>query len=262
MRFALVDGERREAETGLRGECPGCGNSMIGNHGEIKVPYWRHESRRHCDQWWESETEWHRAWKNEFRDEWQEIRHTAPDGQVHIADVRTPAGWVLEFQHSAIDPAEREAREQFYSSLIWVIDGKRRKRDQRHFLGEVSGPASTGSSMTIESPGKSGLLREWIGSPAHVFFDFGDGSDLWWLWPGSGETGGFVYTVRRAQFIRSLARVDRYGPSKFDELVQHMKAKVAYASRPTPAPPHPPDPQQPPPRSPIVRRPVRRQFRF
>jgi hypothetical protein len=34
----------------------------------------------------------------------------AGDGEWHIADVRTPSGLVLEFQHSAIKPTERSAR--------------------------------------------------------------------------------------------------------------------------------------------------------
>jgi hypothetical protein len=50
----------------------------------------------------ENETEWHRAWKDQFPPEWQEIVHLAGDGERHIADVKTGDGWVIEFQHSYI----------------------------------------------------------------------------------------------------------------------------------------------------------------
>ncbi len=59
---------------------------------------------RSCDPWWENETEWHRKWKGNFAEEWQEVILT--DGitdEKHIADIRTPYGLVVEFQHSHID---------------------------------------------------------------------------------------------------------------------------------------------------------------
>jgi len=66
-----------------------------------------------CDPWWE-ETTWHRDWKAMFPVEWQEVVHHAPNGERHIADVRTEHGFVLEFQHSPLEPVERQARESFY----------------------------------------------------------------------------------------------------------------------------------------------------
>jgi competence protein CoiA len=45
----------------------------------------------------------------------------------HIADVRTIGGWVIEFQHSTLNPDERRSREKFYQRLIWVVDGTKRK---------------------------------------------------------------------------------------------------------------------------------------
>jgi hypothetical protein len=263
MRYAIVDGKTVEATKGATGICQLCESPVRAKCGDIRVHHWAHDSRQHCDPWWENETEWHREWKNHFRPDWQEVRRTAHDGEVHIADVRTPAGWVLEFQHSKIDPEERKARERFYGSLIWVVDGRRRKRDETHFLRELSDPVSRHlSSVAIVPSGKCALLQEWMGSPVHVFFDFGGGSDLRWLWPGSDETRAFVWPIPRAQFTRSLARVDRYGPSKFEELAQQMKSLVARLSAPEPPPPHPLDPQPPPPRAPFVRRATRNRFRF
>lgn len=49
--------------------------------------------------------------------------HTAGDGEVHRADIKTPGGIVVEVQHSAISDTERSARESFYGNMIWIVDG-------------------------------------------------------------------------------------------------------------------------------------------
>ncbi|MGI4796978.1 MAG: hypothetical protein ACRYG8_23585 [Janthinobacterium lividum] len=53
------------------------------------------------------------------------MHHVASGGEIHRADVKTPTGVVVEFQHSAMTDAERQAREAFYGNLVWVIDGRR-----------------------------------------------------------------------------------------------------------------------------------------
>jgi competence protein CoiA len=58
-----------------------------------------------------------------FPPECREVSHTAENGEIHIADVKTPTGIVIELQHSAITDEERLTREQFYQNLVWVIDG-------------------------------------------------------------------------------------------------------------------------------------------
>ena len=100
MKFAIVKGERREAEPGLSAACVGCGKAMVAKCGELRVWHWAHRGAWTCDRWWEPETKWHRVWKNNFPKEWQEVVGTAENGERHIADVRTKQGLVLEFQHS------------------------------------------------------------------------------------------------------------------------------------------------------------------
>ena len=79
--------------------------------------------------WWENETQWHRDWKNQFPVECREVSKIAPDGEIHRADVITSTSIVIEFQHSAIKDEERLAREQFYSKLVWVVDGRGFKKN-------------------------------------------------------------------------------------------------------------------------------------
>ena len=61
------------------------------------------------------------------------MSHTAPDGEVHRADIKTPTGIVIEVQHSTMTDTERESREAFYGDLIWIVDG--RSFEKRLHLG-------------------------------------------------------------------------------------------------------------------------------
>ena len=74
---------------------------MVARCGEVRVRHWAHKGRRLCDPWWENETEWHRAWKDQFPADWQEVVCYAEDGERHIADVKTHAGWVIELGQRA-----------------------------------------------------------------------------------------------------------------------------------------------------------------
>ena len=134
----FVEGERREAEPGLSGKCPVCGDAMIAKCGQRKIRHWAHRGTRTCDHWWENETEWHRAWKNHFPQGWQEIVQQSKNGEKHIADVKTDSGVVLEFQHSFLREDERESREIFYPKMVWVVDGRRRKRDRKQFSASLT----------------------------------------------------------------------------------------------------------------------------
>jgi hypothetical protein len=73
---------------------------MVAKCGPRVMHHWAHAGRRNCDPWWENETPWHREWKNLFPEDCREVSHTAPDGEVHRADIKTPAGIVIEVQHS------------------------------------------------------------------------------------------------------------------------------------------------------------------
>ena len=132
MRFALLNDERIEATKEAKGVCPCCGNDLVAKCGEVYIHHWAHKKKCN-DHWWENETEWHRNWKNQFPNEWQEIIQYDESGEKHIADVKTSEGWVIEFQHSYLNPEERRSRNNFYKKLIWVVDGTRRKTDAKQF---------------------------------------------------------------------------------------------------------------------------------
>lgn len=112
-----------EAFPGGRGICPLCGAETIAKCGPRIMHHWAHHRIRDCDPWWENETSWHREWKNKFPLECREVSHTAEDGEVHRADVKTPTGIAIEIQHSTMTDTERTSREEFYQNLVWLIDG-------------------------------------------------------------------------------------------------------------------------------------------
>jgi len=176
MKFAIVEGERREAQPGLSAKCRVCDDAMIAKCGHIRVPHWAHRATTTCDRWWESETEWHRAWKDHFPKAWQEFIHQSEDGEKHIADVKTESGIVLEFQHSHLSRDEREARENFYPKMVWVVDGRRLKRDRARFFASLdSGIVITREPRIVSVLSKENeLLRDWGSSRVPVYFDFGD----------------------------------------------------------------------------------------
>ena len=123
MQYALVEGRRSEARKGAGGTCPDCGAPMFAKCGTRVKHHWAHRSRRNCDPWWENETDWHREWKGHFPEECREVSHTAPDGEIHRADIKTPTGIVIEVQHSTMTDDERESRSSFYENLLWILDG-------------------------------------------------------------------------------------------------------------------------------------------
>ena len=196
MKLALVNGQRSEPSPQLRASCAYCGREMISKCGRVKMWHWAHKSRASCDPWWESETEWHRDWKNQFPVDWQEIVHTdEATGEKHIADVRTPFGLVIEFQHSPIEPQELESREAFYKNLIWVVDGDRGTADPQYFNMGLSTTEPASFEPLAYYFGwwsKSRLFHNWAETSSPVYLDFGDEELLWRLAHFDADANGGV----------------------------------------------------------------------
>lgn len=176
MRYALVNGEKSEARPKLKGVCRNCQSEMIAKCGRVTVWHWAHKGHPPCDPWRESETEWHRVWKNQFPTDWQETSHVNPaTGEKHIADVKNPYGMVVELQHSPIDPAEMRAREAFYGEMIWIIDA----RDYwGHFDIGLAGPIQNDPLAYQIKWWRGRLLHNWAEAKAKVYLDFGN--DMLW----------------------------------------------------------------------------------
>jgi competence protein CoiA len=210
MLWADIENVRSAPAPGLRGSCPVCARTVVAKCGTQRIHHWAHIGERLCDRWWEPETQWHRTWKLKFPESWHEcILHDA-EGEKHIADVRTPDGVVIEFQHSYLRSEERAARELFYRDMIWVVDGTRLQRDLPRFIQGARELRSIGKGVFAHPFPYELLPKNWLGCTAPVFFDFGAPADsaaaalvqarLWCLLPQTGHQA-IVLRLTREVFI-------------------------------------------------------------
>jgi competence protein CoiA len=228
MKFGLVNSEKQEAQPGLRGICQFCNGELISKCGKVVIWHWAHKSKASCDPWWENETEWHRAWKDRFPKEWQEVIHSDPiTGERHIADVKTPYGLVIEFQHSAMSPEERISREKFYGNMIWIVDGRRNEADADNFRIGLDGEIQSDPiAWRIRWWSRSRILHNWSPAGAKVFLDFGPGAfkgDILWqlvLFDGKKSMG-----VVGPLFRQSLTEDCINGKSPFRIMYRNLDAK-------------------------------------
>lgn len=225
MKFAIVNEKKIEPQQGLSGTCQGCGKPVIAKCGNVRIHHWAHRGKCTGDSWWEPETEWHRTWKGHFPVPWQEVRHLATNsGEVHIADVKTDQGRVLEFQHSPISPEERQAREAFYKTMVWVIDGTRRIRDKDKFNHDIesSNRVQGNDGLRILGGYRSPLLRDWSDSTVPVFFDLGEEA-LWGILPKNKIGRIYAFKTERKELIASLNPEPKLN---FEALVSRCTASI------------------------------------
>ncbi len=222
MRFALLNNQRIEATPGALGVCPGCNAEMLARCGTKKVWHWAHKGQRHCDHWWENETEWHRSWKNQFPNDWQEVPARDKAGELHIADIKSPNGLVIEFQHSAIKPNEVQKRTQFYNNVIWIIDGNRRPTDRTQYermLSENRPERFDGVDIYDVYCEETRLLKEWGSLRKIVGFDFGCDS-LFLRTAGQGQSR-YLFDYPKAEFTRLVTEGKQLPTVQFGKPVQH-----------------------------------------
>lgn len=229
MRFALVNGERKEPASGLIGLCEGCQSPMVAKCGNVKVHHWAHKSKIECDPWWENETEWHRNWKRNFPEPWQEVLHRSDTGTFHRADVKTDKNWILEFQYSAISSEERESRNDFYGKITWVVHGLRRKKDPVQFFSSLKAVGSPETPLVRRicnvTSEKSALLQEWSNDKVPVFFDFGEPEVLWCLLPRNAEGRSVVVEFPRQRFVE--LHQPNFPTDFFGDLIQFLSTATS-----------------------------------
>jgi competence CoiA-like predicted nuclease len=98
--------------------------------------------------------------------------------EKHIADVKTPNGLVVEFQHSAISAEEKLSRETFYKNMIWVVDGLRLKHDFSRFKKD-NPEFRTWPNNKIQKIHYAEFVfpKLWLGRTVPVIFDWGYGPE-------------------------------------------------------------------------------------
>ncbi len=141
MQYALVNNLKIEPAKGLKGTCLLCNKEVIAKCGIIIIHHWAHKNLKQCDNWWETETEWHREWKNKFPQEFREICFKDElTREIHRADIHNSKGITIEFQNSPMSTEELKSREVFYPKLLWVVNAKRFKIKFTHCIPDPENP--------------------------------------------------------------------------------------------------------------------------
>lgn len=188
MKFAIVNSTRIEAKKGLVGSCPCCGTEVLPVLPVEKVDHWRHKSTKDCDPSKESETIWHRNWKNMFSVNFQEIVFSdTQTGERHIADIALgthPNFKIIEFQHSPISDEEILSRESFYMQsmqMYWVVhlhdDGAFHRTNFSLSLGISEQVFFEDKKFLVSSwvsRGGSRFIEKWKATKANIIFDVGN----------------------------------------------------------------------------------------
>ncbi len=238
MRYAILEGQRREAAPGLVGECPGCQKPVLARCGNQRVWHWAHRGTVACEFEREKETEWHRAWKNYYPAECQEVIRHDPTGERHIADVMTSPGLVIEFQHSRLAPEERVARESFHRNMVWVVDGTRLQRDKVRFLeGERGWKRTIFNGFFVSNFPAECLPTDWLECNVPVFFDFDgisstddpQGDDkrlLVGLLPGRADGHAVMLKISRRAFLNATRLRQEIMPVQL--VVQRIAAHLTW----------------------------------
>jgi competence protein CoiA len=89
--------------------------------------------------------------------------------------------------------------------MVWVVDGRRRKRDMAQFSAPLRGAIVVSPKQRIVSvPSNEGaLLRDWEASRVPVYFDFGTSAPtLWRLDPRVRNGMAYLSPVPKNFFLR------------------------------------------------------------
>ena len=211
LRFAITkDGTRVEPQRDVEAFCPVCNKPLVAKLGLVNAHHWAHKNGVKCtDTWLSPETKWHSNWKNKFPKEWQEIRCKDNEtGEIHIADVKTTSGFVIEFQHSPIELEEIESRENFYKDMLWVIDlgkpGYRNLLTSKKIKGEPDNLGFRCTNLNELIP------PEWINRKSIICLDYLGNSELYefrpiyCLIPTGFKDATYVYKLGREEFITGI----------------------------------------------------------
>ncbi len=134
VRAVLEEGLEVGPKPGLKALCPYCHTPVISKCGLCRRHHFAHLPGMRCvnaeseqvlapaeaSSWSEPETDWHLNWKAAFPPAWREV----PLGS-HQADIHTPRGLTIEFQHSPMTYAEVRERTAYYlkfGPMAWVVD--------------------------------------------------------------------------------------------------------------------------------------------
>jgi hypothetical protein len=205
--YALLGGNRVRARRDgpRRAWCPGCGAEMRAKTGFVVTWHWAHLAQNPACAI-ASESEWHLAWKALGLDGSQEV----VVGRRR-ADVLAPGGFAVEFQASALDRREVQAREDEWAiqgGMAWVFKADRARIEVREFFPDAW-------KCLLAENNLATLKITWLRAPERVraarapsFLDLGGGELLFvggWHRRSSPLTG-YGWRVSRDWVVQNLLR--------------------------------------------------------
>ena len=242
MRFAIVgDNKHQKPLKGAKGTCPLCRETLVAKCGNIRIHHWAHPSDSQCP-YKENKGEWHVNWQNEFPDDWQEIVLT--DSVTHeknIADVQTPTGFVLEFQHSHIKDEEKTARENFYKNMVWIVDGLNWKKIECFFETKYKTTQEIEKFKIDQYDYETNFSLIWANATVPIIYDFHDTKSpentqkwreyLYLCFPYREFVGFYVIPIKKEHFIK-IVKDDRLQKMfldiqrNIDKISKHKQEKI------------------------------------
>lgn len=214
LRYAKDDGGNRISPSpGLTGFCENCGGPVISKCGRIRIHHFAHRGERDCDTWHEPITAWHTGWQGRFHLDWREVSRVGLSGAKHIADVFTPHGLTIEFQHSYLAAQALSERESFYGNMVWVVDAHQKTDLPKFLQGARYFTQISGFAYYLTPYPQQAFPPIWLDCRAPVFFDFGHSPSLskeslqaarslWCLLPGRVGEWAVVVRLPRDEFVR------------------------------------------------------------
>ncbi len=117
MLYAInTKGEKLLPEPHMEAICPICKNKVISKCGEINAWHWAHKSNVECDDWTETDSEWHNSWKKLYPKENCEL-----DINGRRADILTDHYEVILLNSSSLSLEDIRLRESYFKNIIWII---------------------------------------------------------------------------------------------------------------------------------------------
>jgi hypothetical protein len=105
------------------------------------------------------------------------------------------------------------------------VDGARRKRDSEQFRRTLLRGRPIGSDLQIRAvlSDECAILREWVGSNALVFIDFGVGPTIWVILRGRLDGSADVAPFARREFIDIYRGGATQKTREFEELFNSLR---------------------------------------
>ena len=235
-----------DGTTNMTGFCPCCMKPLVAKvgHGE-RCPHWAHRHAERCDEWWESETNWHLKWRKWFID----ANGTIPidvenvlekDGESHFYDIRFAENLSFILRRARLSMDQLQLRERFFGNMAWIIEAK--KTDFSRLVKQLYD--SDLKELELKNcywclSADESFFAHWQDCTMPVVFDFLEaskerekdgandslGEDLWVVLPKNEMREYFVVRLKRMDFHNRLLGSGKIFKKTYSEVSEILRKK-------------------------------------